>query len=414
MDKQTKLSRPFEWAAQDSEIRLAASDDSGGPRTATVQVLRAGTFNHSFLGKLKITPKMLGQFVETFEGGVVGSDIALDIEHKREQGAMGWFRRVFLSDDGNEMWGDVELTPPGVEQIETKVRKYVSIWYDLAFVDSESGELHGPTMLGAALTAWPFVKRMAETTLNFSEVQATAPQDDAGDGELIGSGDSTLSEKQGKENDMAEGLTDGQEVQLSAYEAQLSDLRATLGLPDEGDPVEAVKAMLTEKAEAEAKAETVETVEEAKLTAEERASDLEAKLTAALTAGEETTARLTALEDERKGERRDVLLSDALRSGKLFPHEAEAGSIMHDLAFGDPVRFTAEMGKREAKIEFGERGTSEADDAVVDPGTKLADKADERWFEMRKSDPNADYELAMKQIERENPALVAEYRDSRV
>jgi len=136
------------------------------PPVSSVQLLRAGTFEHGWYGKIRIDSELYDALIRNFDERVRGVDIALDVEHQPEEGAAGWFRRLFTDDNGETLWGEVEWTPKGLALVGGKVFKYLSMEYDLAYVDEE-GVLRGPTMLGAALTNRPFLKRMREATVKF-------------------------------------------------------------------------------------------------------------------------------------------------------------------------------------------------------------------------------------------------------
>lgn len=139
---------------------------------SSVQLLRSGTFHHGWYGKIRIDRSLYDVLIRNFNERVRGVDIALDVEHQPEHGAAGWFRRLYTDESGEALFGDVEWTPKGVALVGGREFKYLSMEYDLAYVDEE-GVLRGPTMLGAALTNRPFIKRMREATLTFTEEPET-------------------------------------------------------------------------------------------------------------------------------------------------------------------------------------------------------------------------------------------------
>ncbi|MDA1192897.1 MAG: hypothetical protein O3A46_14585 [Candidatus Poribacteria bacterium] len=142
--------------------------DPAAKPVSPVQLMRDGTFDHGWYGKIQINDELFNHLIFNFDAGVRGIDIALDIEHQPERGAAGWFRRLYTNEGGGELWGEVEWTPQGRDLVESNIYKYLSIEYDLAYVDEE-GVVHGPTMLGAALTNRPFIKNMRRATINLSE-----------------------------------------------------------------------------------------------------------------------------------------------------------------------------------------------------------------------------------------------------
>jgi hypothetical protein len=157
---------------------VATRGSQEGPPLSSVQLLRSGTFAHGWYGKLQVNGDLYAALVRNFKDRVRGVDIALDVEHQPEKGAAGWFRRLYTDNGGDELWGDVEWTAAGRELVEGNIFKYISIEYDLAYVDEE-GVLHGPTMLGGALTNRPFIKNMREATIRWSEGDdADEPEED--------------------------------------------------------------------------------------------------------------------------------------------------------------------------------------------------------------------------------------------
>lgn len=174
MTKRTKTPAKRFFAS----LALNEKNERGGGESPTpvssVQLLRKGAFQHAWHGLLEIDEPLFGSLIRNFDADARGIDIALDVEHMPDQGAAGWFRRLFTENSENELWGDVEWTPAGRKLVEEGAFKYLSIEYDLEYADEEGGE-HGPTMLGAALTNRPFIKRMRAASFRFAE-----PRNDPG------------------------------------------------------------------------------------------------------------------------------------------------------------------------------------------------------------------------------------------
>jgi uncharacterized protein YeeX (DUF496 family) len=132
-------------------------DATSGETVMTVA--RVGKFWDPRYGEFEITLDMLKSMVRNFDSRVVGTDIALDVSHKPQDGAAGWIRRLFL--DGNKLRAAVEFTPFGVDARRNRGMKYVSAEYSENYVTNEVPRTaHGPTLLGAALTPRPVIKHM--------------------------------------------------------------------------------------------------------------------------------------------------------------------------------------------------------------------------------------------------------------
>jgi translation initiation factor 6 (eIF-6) len=129
-----------------------------GKTTSWVTVTRTGSFSDPRYGKFEITRKMLQDMVANFDANVYGQDIFYDVAHRPDNGAAG--KILKLKVEGDRLRALVEWTPLGVDAIKNKGYTYSSIEYHENFQDNESGNKHGPTMLGAGLVTRPCVKRL--------------------------------------------------------------------------------------------------------------------------------------------------------------------------------------------------------------------------------------------------------------
>lgn len=133
-------------------------------RNPVVTITRAGSFWDPRYGDFQITREMLESMVRNFDAGVYGQAIALDVAHRPNDGAAGYFKRLFL--DGNKLRGEVELTDYGREAIERKGYRYLSAEFVENYVDNETRQEHGPTLLGAGLVVRPAIKRLDPVELS--------------------------------------------------------------------------------------------------------------------------------------------------------------------------------------------------------------------------------------------------------
>lgn len=139
-----------------------------GKREVVLTVTRTGKFHDPRYGEFEITREMLLSMIRNFEAGVVGQEIALDRAHHPEDGAGGYFRKLFL--DGDKLRAKIELTDYGVELITKRGYRYVSAEYHENWVDNEARKAHGATLLGAGLTVRPVVKRLDPIQLSEDSV----------------------------------------------------------------------------------------------------------------------------------------------------------------------------------------------------------------------------------------------------
>ena len=140
---------------------IQLSEASATDTVKPIQVLRTGDFHHGPYGNFKISSQMLSEMVDNFQNGIRGIKPALDYGHDSEGIAAGWFKRLWLSDDKSELWGEVELTPMATKKLSDKEYGYVSAEFDPAYETNETPKKKvGAVLLGAGLTNRPVIKEM--------------------------------------------------------------------------------------------------------------------------------------------------------------------------------------------------------------------------------------------------------------
>lgn len=144
---------------------------SDGTVRRTVTITRTGTFTDRRYGKFDITRDMLLSMVRNFDANTYGQDIFLDVNHEPGKGAAA--KVIKLSVDGNRLRAEVEFTPYGVDAVKQRGFRYLSAEFSDDYVDNERGQSHGPTLLGAALTTRPVIKRLDPVEL--AESQSDIP-----------------------------------------------------------------------------------------------------------------------------------------------------------------------------------------------------------------------------------------------
>lgn len=132
------------------------------------EIARVCTIKDPRYGIVPITKETLLQFKENFEKGVRGIEICVDFEHKVDDGAAGWFKKVYLAEDGERLRAEIDWTPDGEAALKGKKYAYFSPDFEFNYEDNETGENFGPVLKGAALTNRPVIKRM-EPAIELSE-----------------------------------------------------------------------------------------------------------------------------------------------------------------------------------------------------------------------------------------------------
>ena len=120
---------------------------------------------HPTFGEINITKDHLKSFVTNFNNKVVGVDLAINEDHKKNE-AFAWIKEVFLSEDGNTLLGKLKWNKRGTKALNESEYRYFSPEFRLNFTHPHTGEEHGATLVGGALTNYPFLKMEAITTLN--------------------------------------------------------------------------------------------------------------------------------------------------------------------------------------------------------------------------------------------------------
>jgi len=136
--------------------------DLGEETTSEVEVLRIGTIQDR---GLKISKKMLDNFVENFQSNVYGTEIQVNLEHKRGSEAAGWVKDLFIK--GQKLFAKVEWTELGVEKVKKNLFKFVSAELAGIFPHHKTGDEVKDVFIGLALTNTPALK--AQHPLALSE-----------------------------------------------------------------------------------------------------------------------------------------------------------------------------------------------------------------------------------------------------
>lgn len=158
-----------------------------------VQVLRVGNFNHPDYGKFSITPVVLSDMKRNFEERTRGVDICFDYYHHSDKDAAAWVTKLELSEDGNELFAEVEWTPVAHKKLSDRELRYFSPDFTFQWKDPESGATHKNILFGGGLTNRPFVKEMqaivaAETTekkMNLEQALAKIAEIEAANVKLL-------------------------------------------------------------------------------------------------------------------------------------------------------------------------------------------------------------------------------------
>jgi len=143
-----------------SSIKLDEEQELNSKVPTRVQVMRTGKFQSPEYGAFEITQATLLSMKQNFDNNVRGTELAIDYSHESQKAAAGWIKQVILSDDGNELWAEIEWTRAAKQCLADKEYRYISADFSFDYEHNENKQKFGPTLFGAGLTNRPFIKGM--------------------------------------------------------------------------------------------------------------------------------------------------------------------------------------------------------------------------------------------------------------
>ena len=149
----------FDLSSKENTINL----NEGLPQI--IEVCRVAKGHHAVYGELEITREHIESFERNFNDKVTGVDLAVNEDHKKE-GAFGWFKEVFRSIDGDKLYAVISWNAKGITALSDKLYRYFSPEFRFNYTHPLNGQEFGPTLMGGALTNYPFLKMDAITELN--------------------------------------------------------------------------------------------------------------------------------------------------------------------------------------------------------------------------------------------------------
>lgn len=137
-----------------------------------IEFMRTGHWKHPVYGEVIIDQNRLARFKENFENGV-RSAVHIDIEHKRDNGAVGWVQGFnvegpYFNENGKEyhrLMGDVEWTDEGRQLIKSKKFRFFSPTIADTYVTKTDAKKIDDVIIGGALTNTPFFEELEAVTV---------------------------------------------------------------------------------------------------------------------------------------------------------------------------------------------------------------------------------------------------------
>lgn len=133
-----------------------------------IEVLTEGYWEHEAYGEVVITEEDIDKFIENFNSKTRRIDIAVDMDHQPEKGALGWFKELkkVVKDGVTRLNAVIEWTSLGVEMIEKGIYRYFSPEFYFEYEDPETHEIYENVLMGGGLTNRPYFKSLAPVQLS--------------------------------------------------------------------------------------------------------------------------------------------------------------------------------------------------------------------------------------------------------
>lgn len=221
----------MEYKAVQRLIKITA--DANGQLPSQIHLLSAGHWHTPWHGAFEMTTLDLADMVIHFEQGVgqVSGSNKIPVNYGHDMGgkAAGWITKVYLDNNGTELWGSVEWTSEGTRALADQEYCYISPEWNPRAVPWEDPEQEGVfvdnVVTGAGLTNIPLFKKLQPIMASIDV--------GGGDKSTKQGGDMTLEQVIAKK---PEELTEDERSFLTEHEAELTDeQRSTFGLVEAQD-----------------------------------------------------------------------------------------------------------------------------------------------------------------------------------
>jgi len=141
--------------------------DPTSNNSSEIEILKVGNWEHPIYGELIITEERLKRFKENFDLGI-RKGVAIDVEHKSDEGAVGWVKNLTIKDDS--LFALVEWTNEGIQLIRNKKFRFFSPEFDDYYEDAKTGEEFRDVLIGGAITNRPFLQDLQEVVLSENSI----------------------------------------------------------------------------------------------------------------------------------------------------------------------------------------------------------------------------------------------------
>jgi hypothetical protein len=158
----SEINTPHKFMGTVADLQGLGLDPTNN-NISEIEILRVGKWLHPIYGELVVTQGRLQRFKENFDKGV-RKGIAIDDEHKSDEGAVGWVKDVRVKPD--VLTALVEWTPEGIQLIRNRKYRFFSAEFDDIYEDAKTGEEFRDVLIGGAITNRPFMQNLQEIILS--------------------------------------------------------------------------------------------------------------------------------------------------------------------------------------------------------------------------------------------------------
>ena len=158
MSKKSKKPNTFRGSVDLGSLNI----NSNANNISKIEIMRAGSWDHPVYGEFEIDEKRLVRFKENFDKGVRKA-IPIDIEHKTDEGAVGWVNELSIED--NRLFATIEWTNEGIKLIKNKKYRFFSPEFADEYEDSVSSVEYRDVLIGGAITNRPFFQELDEVVV---------------------------------------------------------------------------------------------------------------------------------------------------------------------------------------------------------------------------------------------------------
>lgn len=213
---------------------ISVKADASGNIPTSIHFMSTGHWHAPWHGNFEMDSTDLAEMVANFDNGVamVEGSKKLPINYGHDMGgkAAGWITKLYVSDDGQELWGDVEWTPSALKALKDGEYCYISPeWNPRSFPyqDPEDEESWLDNVFtGAGLTNIPLFKKLKPIMASIVTGGSRKASNTRG-------GDMNLEQVRVKK---LEELNDEEKAFLEEHKAELTDdERTALGLVVDGE-----------------------------------------------------------------------------------------------------------------------------------------------------------------------------------